>query len=140
MNIDTISQSIAFCGRICFFCKLSDSCGGCRGRSGEYCGSKSKADCHAYKCGTEKGLAGCWECPSFPCKMDIFNSEQEVRLRAFVTFLKLFDKEKLAFHLLRNYQKGIQYVEYGKNDYDDLVSVEDVIALLLFGRLKVPGK
>ena len=135
MNIDNITQSIAYCGRVCYFCQLSETCVGCRGQLEEDGGSK--ADCYPYKCGTEKGLDGCWECPSFPCETDMFHSEHGVRLRAFVTFLKIFDnKEKLAYHLLRNQQNGIKYVEYGKSDYDDLVSEDDVIALLLFGRLK----
>ena len=133
MNIHDIVHSIAYCGRICIFCHLAEKGQGCREQSEKCCCSIRKESCRPYQCGIEKELDGCWECSSFPCEPDMFEAEHSVRLQAFIIFLRIFGKEKLAIQLLRNNQKGI---EYEKHHYDGLDSEDDVIALLLFGKLK----
>lgn len=131
MTTQEVAASIAYCGLVCTYCHLADSCGGCKSQT-NCCGRHlAEGGCFQYNCCVEKGLNGCWECDGFPCGEDMFSDSHDVRLRAFVRCAKEEGVDKLADYVLMNQQKGIQY-GHGK-DYDGLGSEEKVLKLLRTG-------
>ena len=84
--------------------------------------------CYQRTCCIEKGIEGCWECPEFPCGLDVQSPPFDLRIRAFVNFIKTEGKESLIDCLLRNEENGIYY-GLGR-DYDGKDSEEEVITLL----------
>lgn len=55
-------NAVAYCGLACCLCSENQTCSGCQDG-----GCEAHAWCKNYTCCREKGLAGCWECESFPC-------------------------------------------------------------------------
>ena len=124
-EIHQISGSISYCGLVCRQCHLADRCDGCLSEN-NCCGSrKSEEGCYQYNCCIVKGIEGCWECNIAPCDKGMFSESHDVRLRAFIKYIKENGKDKLAERLYSNMQKGIFY-GHGK-DYDNLGSIEVVL-------------
>jgi hypothetical protein len=131
MTQQQVSESIAYCGLVCKFCHLADTCGGCKSET-NCCGRHlSEGGCHQYNCCVDKGINGCWECGDFPCGEDMFSEHHDLRLRAFVCCAREEGVEKLAGYVLRNQQNGIIYGH--QRDYDGLGSEEEVLKLLRTG-------
>ncbi len=131
MTTKEVAESIAYCGLVCGMCHLADTCGGCRSET-NCCGNHlSELGCYQYDCCIRNGYDGCWECAEAPCGEGMFAEGHDIRLRAFVRFIRIEGKEKLAELLVRNAQMGIQY-GHGR-DYDRLGSEESVIQLLTTG-------
>jgi hypothetical protein len=127
-EIKYISSSIAFCGLVCKLCHLADSCDGCRSEK-SCCGMRKTAEGrYQYNCCVEKGLDGCWGCDIAPCDKGMFSENHDVRLRAFIKYIKENGKDRLAERLYFNIQNGIYY-GHGK-DYDGLGSIDAVINML----------
>jgi putative nucleotidyltransferase with HDIG domain len=123
-----ISNSIAYCGLICHLCHFTDSCDGCRSNNNCFGSRNSPEGCYQYDCCTEKGIEGCWQCDGAPCDKGMFSESHDLRLRAFIHYMKEHSKEQLAERIYHNMQKSIFY---GHNrDYDNLASEEDVIKKL----------
>jgi N-acetylglutamate synthase-like GNAT family acetyltransferase len=124
-KIKQISDSIAPCGLVCKLCHFADSCGSCKSET-NCCGSrKSDEGCYQYNCCEEKGFDGCWQCEIAPCDKGMFSDMKDIRLRAFIIYIKQHGKDKLADRLYHNALKGIHY-GHGK-DYDNLGSIKAVI-------------
>ena len=127
-KIKQIANSIAYCGLVCKLCHFADSCDGCRSEK-SCCGLRKTAeDCYQYNCCTEKGVDGCWQCDVAPCDKGMFSVSHDVRLRAFIKYIKENGKDKLAERLYFNMQNGIYY-GHGK-DYDGIGSIDEVIKKL----------
>lgn len=127
-SISQIADSIAYCGLVCKLCHFADNCDGCRSEN-NCCGLRNTAEgCYQYNCCTEKGIDGCWECDIAPCNKEMFSESHDVRLRAFIQYIKANGKDKLAERLYFNMQNGIYY-GHGK-DYDGLGSIDAVIKKL----------
>ena len=125
IEIKQISDSIAPCGLVCKLCQFADSCGGCKSET-NCCGSrKSDEGCYQYNCCEKKRFDGCWQCEIAPCNKGMFSESHDVRLRAFITYIKRNGKDKLADRLYHNAQNGVHY-GHGK-DYDNLDSINAVI-------------
>ncbi len=63
-------NSFAPCGLICGLCKdINRECKGCRYGGGDQ-------SCFQLNCCKAKGIAGCWECESFPCGKGYLGDEQ----------------------------------------------------------------
>jgi hypothetical protein len=63
-------NSFAPCGLICSLCKDSHGeCRGCRYGGGDQ-------NCYQLKCCKAKGIAGCWECETFPCGQGYLGDEK----------------------------------------------------------------
>ncbi len=84
--------------------------------------------CFQRTCCIQKGLEGCWECAEFPCGKDMHGPPHDLRIRAFVTFIKNEGAGTLIDNLLRNEAQGIYYGY--QRDYDGKRSEEEVIQLL----------
>jgi hypothetical protein len=132
MTKDEISNSIAYCGLLCFLCRPADACS-CRSKNN--CGKRlSPEGCFQYSCCTDKGLNGCWECPNAPCGKDML-AEDQIKIRAFVTCIKEDGLERFLEYIVRNTSKGIVYHREGiRGDYD-LESEAEVLKLLRTGSL-----
>lgn len=125
MDKQELAASIAYCGLVCGMCHLRFECDGCK-NSAKLC-DRSEI-CYQRICCLQRGLQGCWECPEFPCGRDMHGPPHDLRIKAFVTFIRHEGAEMLADCLLKNQAAGIHY---GHNrDYDGLPSEEDVIKLL----------
>jgi hypothetical protein len=132
MTIKEVSENIGYCGLVCSFCHLAESCDGCK--SSNNCCSKhlSQYGCYQYNCCISKNLNGCWECDDFPCENDMFSENHDIRIRAFVRFAKEEGIEKLAEYVINNQENGILY---GHNkDYDNLKNEEAVLNILRLGK------
>lgn len=126
-SIEEIKNSIAYCGLICKLCHLSSTCDGCKSHSG----CEEWQDCVHRRCCIEKNINGCWECEEAPCDKKMFGNGHDIRIRAFIKFMKEEGPEKLIKCLIENEKRGIKY-GYQK-DYDGKKSEEEVIALLREG-------
>ena len=122
---------IAYCGLACCSCGELMDCPGCRDS-----GCKDKESCKNYRCCLKRGLDGCWECESFPCKDSMLKDK---RIRAFSQFIKIYGKEKLLECLERNEKAGLVYHKAGSldGDYDLPESEEGIIELILTGEIEV---
>lgn len=127
-EIRRISKSIACCGLVCALCHLAGQCGGCRSKS-SCCGARQSAEgCYPYTCCGEKGFEGCWQCARSPCDRGMFYASHDIRLQAFILYIKQNGRDRLAERLYFNERKGVCY-GLGK-DYDGLGSIEAVIRKL----------
>lgn len=132
LTVKEVANSIAYCGLVCKFCHLADTCDGCRSEN-NCCGRHlSQEGCYQYTCCVERGLDGCWECEDFCCGKDMFSDFHDIRLRAFVRCVKEEGVDKLAEYLLENQKNGIYYGH--QRDYDGLVSEKAVLKLLRAGQ------
>lgn len=123
--IHQISESISYCGLVCKLCHLTDCCDGCRSMN-NCCGCKTSSEgCYQFNCCSEKGIEGCWQCEVAPCDKGMFGEGHDLRLRAFIKYIKEYGKEQLAERIYHNMQNGIFY-GHGK-DYDNLPSEQAVI-------------
>ena len=128
MEKQALIESIAYCGLVCGRCHQRTECDGCK-NTAKLC--DRSAVCYQRNCCLQKGLQGCWECTDFPCGKDMHSPAHDLRIRAFVTFIKAEGAETLIDCLLRNEAQGIFY---GHNrDYDGKKSEEEVIQLLKTG-------
>jgi hypothetical protein len=125
MDRQELINSIAYCGLVCGRCHLGETCDGCK-NTARLC-SRS-AICYQRICCIKKALAGCWECAEFPCGNDMHAPPHDLRIRAFVTFIKNEGAETLIDCLLRNESRGIYYGF--QRDYDGKSNEEEVIRLL----------
>lgn len=126
--IDRISQSIAYCGLICSLCHLSNQCSGCKSEN-NCCGNRNSSEgCYQYNCCMDKGIEGCWDCDDAPCDKGMFGEGHDLRLRAFIRYIKQCGKEQLANRIHENMKKGIYY-GHGR-DYDNLPCEEAVLKML----------
>ncbi len=131
MDKQALVDSIAYCGLVCGLCHLSAQCDGCK-NTAKLCGRS--AVCYQRACCIQRGLEGCWVCGEFPCGKDMHAPPHDLRIRAFVAFIKAEGKETLVDCLMRNQARGIHY---GHNrDYDGLASEEQVIELLKTGHIE----
>lgn len=129
---EEVANSIAYCGLVCRFCHLADTCDGCKSEN-NCCGRHVSSDgCYQYNCCVERGLNGCWECQDFCCEKDIFSNSHDIRLRAFVRCAREEGVGMLAEYVLNNQQNGICYGH--QKDYDGLGSEEAVLMLLRTGQ------
>ncbi len=126
----SLIDSIAYCGLVCGKCHQRDTCDGCK-NTARLC-SRS-AVCFQRSCCLQKGLEGCWECPDFPCGQDMHSSSHDLRIRAFVRFIRDEGAGTLIDCLLQNEQRGIYYGYM--RDYDGKASEDEVIRLLTTGTL-----
>jgi hypothetical protein len=81
--------------------------------------------------GRLKSLYTCWECAEFPCGEDMHGPSHDLRIRAFVAFIRSEGTEALVDCLLRNEADGIHYGQ--GRDYDGKSSEGEVIRLLKTG-------
>ncbi len=131
LKISHITDNVGYCGLICNLCHLADECGGCKSNSNSCERYLSDTGCYQYSCCKKRKLDGCWECEDFNCGKDMFSETHDVRLRAFVRFIKEHGLEILADCIIRNQNKGIRYGH--QKDYDGFETEEEVIELLLTG-------
>ena len=129
MNKQALVDSIAYCGLVCGRCHLRAECDFCK-NTASAC-TKNEV-CYQRNCCIQKGLQGCWECGEFPCGNDMHGPSHDLRIRAFVAFIKAESAETLIDCLLRNEANGIYY-GLGR-DYDGKHSEAEVIRLLNEGR------
>jgi hypothetical protein len=123
-----LTNSIAYCGLVCGMCHLKAECDFCK-NTASLC-ARSEV-CFQRDCCVQRGMEGCWECDEFPCGRDMHGPGHDLRIRAFVTFIKAEGADALVDCLLRNEALGIHY---GKDrDYDGKGSEEEVIRLLKTG-------
>lgn len=118
---------IAYCGLACCLCSENQNCPGCQNGDGP-CFS----ECENFPCVRERGLAGCWECPDFPCGKGMHKNN--LRAQAFVKFAKERGVEHLLACLERNRWAGIVYHRPGglTGDYD-LPTEEEIFRRLETG-------
>ncbi|MFW9821262.1 MAG: DUF3795 domain-containing protein [Candidatus Thorarchaeota archaeon] len=127
-----IIESIAYCGLICKFCHLSDTCDGCKSTTNS-CGKYlSEEGCFQHSCCQKKGLKGCWECQEFPCDKDIYSADYDPKIRAFARCIKEDGVDQFIQYVLDNNKRGLD-VSIGK-DYDNKTEKE-VLCLLRTGNL-----
>lgn len=132
VKVKEVVDSVGYCGLVCRLCHLSDKCSGCKSDN-NCCGRHlSDTGCYQYNCCIRKGINGCWECDEFPCSEDMFSESHDLRLRAFIRFIKEEGLDKLAECLVKNQENGTLYGY--KKDYDGLESEEAVIKLIKEGR------
>jgi hypothetical protein len=131
VKTEEIVASIGYCGLICGLCHLAKDCSGCKSETNRCARYLSETGCYQYNCCKERNLKGCWECVEFSCGKDMFSESHDLRLRAFVRFIRDEGLEKFAGCIIRNEINGIRY-GYQK-DYDGLASEEAVIELLKTG-------
>ncbi len=118
---------LAYCGLACCLCSENSDCTGCQNGDAPCFG-----DCENFPCVRERGLAGCWECPDFPCGKGMHRDN--LRARAFVQFAKEYGPDRLMECLERNRWAGVVYHHPGKltGDYD-LPTEQEIFQLLLHG-------
>lgn len=118
---------IAYCGLACCLCSENSQCPGCQNRG---CGQVE--DCVHFSCCREKGLAGCWECPDFPCGQGMHGN---LRILTFAKFAKEHGAARLLECLERNRRAGVVYHRPGglTGDYD-LETEEEIVRLLEKGK------
>ena len=130
MTPNQIANSISYCGLICILCSQDGSCD-CR--SENHCGKRlSPEGCFQHDCCSERGYAGCWECPDFSCDKDMFNSTH-VRLRAFVKCIQQDGIEAFSQYIARNRENGVVYHRNGYTGDYDLDTEEAILHLLRTG-------
>ena len=128
MDKQALMDSIAYCGLVCGMCHMRAECDFCK-NTASLC-ARSEV-CYQRNCCIQKGLQECWECAEFPCGEDMHGPSHDLRIRAFVAFIKAEGAEALVDCLLRNEADGIYY-GHGR-DYDGKNSEEEVIRLLKTG-------
>ena len=130
MERQALVDSIAYCGLVCGLCHLKEECDFCK-NTASLC-ARSEV-CYQRNCCVKRDLQGCWECAGFPCGKDMHGPSHDLRIKAFIAFIKVEGAETLVDCLLKNEAQGIHY---GKGrDYDDKKSEDEVIRLLKTGIL-----
>lgn len=119
---------LAYCGLACSLCSENGECKGCQNLE-----QPCFEGCENFSCVRERGLAGCWECPDFPCGKGMHGSNP--RARAFVKFAQERGVETLLDCLERNARAGVVYHRPGglTGDYD-LETEQEIFSLLEKGR------
>jgi len=119
-------KDLAMCGLVCALCYQQD-CPGCKARG---CGHGSS--CTIFRCVTEKGLDGCYQCKGFPCDEKMLKGTRKL---AFNRYARRFGKETLLERLQINASRGIVYHRQDEiyGDYDLPETEEEVLRLLHFG-------
>jgi len=122
-----MNNQIAYCGLACFLCSKYESCEGCR--SG---GCENREWCKNFNCCRERKLAGCWQCPEFPCSGGMLDN---IRIRAFARFVRECGEDELIRCLKRNNENGIAYHYKGQltGDYDKGQTEEEIIEIIKYG-------
>lgn len=119
-------EEVAYCGLVCGVCNPN----GCNCKTGNHCGKRlSPNGCYQYKCCTDKGIKGCWECDKAPCGIDLLSPEK-IKVRAFIRCIKEDGIERFCQHIKNNQEKGIVYHRNGTYGDYDLSTEEDVLRLL----------
>lgn len=120
-------KGFGYCGLACCICS-DEGCPGCR-----EAGCVNKDWCGSYRCGREKGHAGCWDCGEFPCSGGMLDKR---KVRVFAEFLRKHGEQMLLDCLERNEQAGVVYHYPGGflGDYDAPETDEALIALILNGK------
>lgn len=120
-------KDLAICGLACVLCSHED-CPGCKVRG---CGEEN--GCSVYKCATEKGYDGCYQCEEFPCDEKMLHG---IRNRAFNQYARQFGKQSLLNRLQDNFENGIAYhgMNGAKGDYDSLETEDEIMQLIQFGK------
>ena len=131
MKVEDIIKNIGYCGLICNLCHLANECSGCKSAKNRCQRYLSETGCYQHSCCQERGLNGCWDCDDFNCGKDMFSKSHDIRLRAFIRFIKDEGLEKFARCIIANEKKGIRYGY--KKDYDGLKTEEEVLRLLKTG-------
>jgi len=126
-----IVDNIGYCGLLCNLCHLAIDCSGCKTENNTCARYLSETGCYQYNCCKERDLNGCWECVDFNCGKDMFSVSHDLRLRAFVRFIKDEGLEKFGKCIIENERNGIKYGH--QKDYDGFETEEDVIKLLKTG-------
>lgn len=122
-----MDNNIGYCGLACILCsaKLNGECEGCM----------SKGDCDFKLCGEKNSLKGCYECNNTTCEKGLSNN---IRAKAFNKAIKEHGKEKVVECLIRNNENDIFYHDPngGKGSYDKLETEEEILQLLLYGKIQ----
>lgn len=120
-------KGLALCGLACVLCR-EEECPGCRAR-----GCAKGSDCSVYRCVSEKGLDGCYQCDAFPCEENML---QGIRNRAFNRYARTYGKQALLDRLRINFENGITYhtPDGLAGDYDRLAREDEVLHLLHIGQ------
>lgn len=123
---------IAYCGLACCLCSEAETCPGC-----QEAGCPGHEACHNYNCCKAKGLAGCWECPEFPCGQGM---HKNLRIRTFARFIKERGQPFLMECLADNERDGVRYHCPGGlvGDYD-LENEDEIVSMLLRGKSRREG-
>jgi hypothetical protein len=97
-------NSFAPCGLICGLCKEThEGCKGCRFGGGDQ-------NCYQLNCCKEKGIAGCWECESFPCDKGYFVDEKwKGVITGFARCVREDGAEKLYEFIKSRFGNSINY-------------------------------
>ena len=126
MTTQQIANSVAYCGLVCGLCRPD---GGCDCRSANQCGKQlSPKGCFQHDCCIEKGYAGCWECPDFPCGKDM---QKSLRVRTFVQCIREDGLKAFAGYILRNQENGVIYHYEGSYSGDYELDTEEAMLRLL---------
>ncbi len=122
------SKGIAYCGLACAVCGENAKCAGCRND-----GCADREWCKNRNCCKAKGIAGCWECSSFPCAGTMLDKP---RIRAFASFIREHGEALLLDCLERNERAGIRYHHQGKltGDYDVPGTEKEIHNMILRGK------
>lgn len=118
------NKGIAYCGLACCVCSENKFCPGCQAG-----GCDIHGWCKNYKCCSEKGLSGCWECIQFPCEGGMLDKP---RVRAFAQFAKEYGTNELISGLMKNKANGIVY-HYDNQlvgDYDKCETKDEIFAMI----------
>lgn len=104
-EVKQIADSISPCGLVCKMCHLSEICNGCTSEN-NCCGKRKSLDgCFQYNCCKEKGINGCWQCGIAPCDKGMFSEGHDLRIKAFITYIKENGRDRLADRLYHNTKK-----------------------------------
>lgn len=97
-------NNFAPCGLICGLCKENhEGCNGCR--YGE--------NCFQLNCCKAKGLAGCWECDSFPCGNGYLGDEKwKGVITGFAKCIRVVGPDKFYKDVKSKFGSSIDYHEY----------------------------
>lgn len=100
-------NSVAPCGLICGLCKkINEGCRGCRYGGGDQ-------NCYQLNCCKGKGIAGCWECESFPCSNGyLFDEKWKGVIIGFAKCIRVVGPEKFYKKVKSTLGSSINYDEY----------------------------
>ena len=102
MERQALVDSIAYCGLVCGLCHLKEECDFCK-NTASLC-ARSEV-CYQRNCCVKRDLQGCWECAGFPCGKDMHGPSHDLRIKAFIAFIKVEGAEALVDCLLKNHRR-----------------------------------
>lgn len=104
---DVDINSLAPCGLICGLCKdIHRECKGCRNEG-------TDQNCFQFSCCRAKGIAGCWECESFPCGKGYLGDEKRQGIMiGFTRCIKVVGPYKFYNDVKSKLGSSINYSEY----------------------------